>query len=148
MLTVDLASPNLYTITFGLDGEGRRYSLKDAGTTEVTSATFNAAGRPLVITLAPTSGTEKDTYTYDAYERMTGADFDVNGTHKTDTLTWNANNTLELLGTVDGFNSTATDYCAFNSTYVTGTGYDDLACIIREVIRNDSQWCKVGYESQ
>jgi len=28
--------------------------------------------------------------------------------------------------------------------------YDNkgLACIIREVIRNDSQWCKVGYESQ
>ena len=131
LLTMDLASPSEYTLTYTLDGEGRANSLKE-GTNFVvkaTGVTFNAQGQPTEIDLG--ASTDKDTYTYDANTgRMKTWDFKVNSVDETATLTWNDNWTLNELAITDGFNAGGSQTCDFNPTTVTGTGYDDLGRLV------------------
>ena len=105
--------------------------MKNASITVVPTSgvTYNAASQPTLIDICNTS-TDSDAYTYDSSDRLTNATFTLNnGTAKTwsETLTWNANNTLERVGIVDGFNSGGTQYCTANSGDVSTAGYDDLA---------------------
>jgi YD repeat-containing protein len=121
--TLQLASPSLYTITFGLDGEGRTNALTDTTTSTplVTGATFFPAANPAVVSLA---GTDNDSYTIDANTgRIKQFVFTVGNTPEslTGVLGWNANGTLGQLAITDGFNSGGTQTCSYL--------YDDLGRI-------------------
>jgi RHS repeat-associated protein len=126
--TVKIANPNLYTQTYGLDGEGRPTSMSSsasAGVTVVSSATYNAAGQPTNIAIG--TSTDHDGYTYDQDTgRMTGWTFQVGTTPKTQVgvLTWNPIGTLKSLAITDGFYAGATQTCNFGSAL--NMGYDDL----------------------
>jgi len=134
--SLQLASPNLYTVTYTLDGEGRWDSITDTTTGQALvagpkppNAMYNPAGQPIEIDL---TGTDKDLYTYDSAGRMKTFTFQVGTTPKTmvGTLNWNTNGTLNNLAIVDGFNSGGTQTCNFNSTLPGGKGYDDWARLL------------------
>jgi RHS repeat-associated protein len=133
---LQLASPSLYTVTYGLDGEGRWDSQSDSNRTFVTGPTngsmYNAAGQALNVQLTGTTP-DQDTYTYDPNTgRMKTFEFEVGNTpaNLTGTLTWNPNGTLKELQVVDGFNSGGSETCYSNPTSATGTGYDDLLRLV------------------
>ena len=149
LLTVDLASPSKYTVTYGLDGEGRPNEIISGSqvVAAIPSNGRNAASQILQINLD--NGTaDNDVYSYDSSDRPTGYTFTVNGVSETGTLTWNANNTLELLGIVDGFNAGGTQYCAYNSSYVTGTGYDDLGRLVGNACGTSSAYTGTSIQSE
>ncbi len=132
--TLQLASPSLYTMTYGLDGEGRWNTLTDTTTSTnlVTGATYYPAANPAVVSLTGTTP-DNDSYTYDANTgRMTKFVFTVGNTPKnmTGNLTWNANGTLKQLAITDGFNPGGTQTCNFNATAAAGTGYDDCGRLV------------------
>ena len=132
--TLQLASPSLYALTWGLDGEGRWDTLADGSTNLVTGPTtpgtmFDAAGHTLNVKLTGTTP-DQDIYTYDSNTgRMKTFEFEVGNTpaNLTGTLTWNANGTLGQLQIADGFNSGGSGTCYSNSSSALGYGYDDWA---------------------
>ena len=132
LLTLDLASPGEYTLTYGLDGEGRPASLTQGSSNVVVAArgvTYNAASQPTAISLG--AGTDADSFTYDANTgRFLTWGFNVNSVSQTGTLTWNGNWSLEELVISDGFNSGGTQTGSFNPSLQTGTGYDDLGRLV------------------
>jgi YD repeat-containing protein len=128
--TVDLASPSLYTMTYGLDGEGRMSTLTDttANQSIVTGTTFFPAANPAVVSL---TGTDNDAYTYDWNTgRMTKFVFTVGSNNLTGNLDWNPNGTLGYLAVTDGFNSEGSETCYSNSSGSLGYGYDDLGRLV------------------
>lgn len=127
--TLQLANPSLYTLTYGLDGEGRWNTLTDDSQSIVTATTFNAASQPTKISLL--GSTDQDDYTYDpSTGRMTGWTFDVGSNSESGVLTWNPNGTLKSLAITDGFNAGGTQTCDYNTSLATGTGYDDLGRLV------------------
>ena len=125
--SVQLVSPSLYTMTYGLDGEGRWKTLTDttAGQNIVTDTTFNAAGQPLNVKLTGTTP-DQDIYTYDSSTGiMKTFEFEIGNSpaNVTGTLTWNPNHTLSQMAIVDGFNSSGTQTCSSNS-------YDDVGRLL------------------
>ena len=135
--TLQLVSPSLYTMTYGIDGEGRWNTLTDTTTSTnlVTGATFPPAttcsGNPCsVISLTGTTS-DNDTYTFDKNTgRMTRFVFTVGATNMTGNLNWNPNGTLDQLAITDGFNAGGTQTCNYNSQNAANTGYDDLRRLI------------------
>ena len=124
--TVQLASPAFYTITFGIDGEARLYSLADTthSKTIVNSATYFPVANPAGTTIY---GSDSDSFTYDPVSgNMTQYQYKVNGVNYTGALTWNPNGTLRKLATTDGFNAAGTQTCYFNPSDAPSTGYDDF----------------------
>jgi RHS repeat-associated protein len=127
---LQLASPSLYTINYGLDGEGRPNTLSQGSTSIVAGPTstpmYNAAGQVVEVDLTG-SGPDKDLFTYDANTGlMTQFKFQVGGANETGLLTWNQNHTLQKLAITDGFNPGGSQTCYFNPISASGTGYDDL----------------------
>lgn len=121
--TLQLASPASYTMTFGLDGEGRVKTITDSTHSKnfVTGATYFPAADPDGTTIA---SSDSDAFTWDTNTgRMTKYQLTANSTTLTGALTWNANGTLNQLATTDGFNSGGTQTCLFNPA--SGMGYDD-----------------------
>jgi RHS repeat-associated protein len=120
--SLQLASPSLYTITYGLDGEGRWNTLAKGTTTMVTgplppTPMYNAAGEPIEVDF---TGSDKDVYTYNAYSgNMTQYEFQVGSGNETGVLNWNPNNTLQSVAITDGFNSGGSQTCS--------SSYDDLS---------------------
>ena len=128
-LTVQLANPSLYTMTYGLDGEGRSSTLKGDTTTIVAGTTFNASGRPTDVDLG--TGTDQSDYVYDPNTgRMTNWTFEVGSASETGVLTWNANGTLRQVAIVDGFSSGGSQTCTFGTSSV--MGYDDLGRLLSD----------------
>lgn len=128
--TLQLASPSIYTMTYGLEGEGRWNTLTDTTNSKniVTGATFYPAANPAVVSL---KGTDSDSYTYDMNTgNMTQYQFKVNGVTMTGALTWNANGTLKQLAITDGFHAGGTQTCNYNPTLAANTGYDDLTRLV------------------
>lgn len=116
-----LSVPGLSTETYGLDGEGRPYSLQEGSTYVVHDVSYTPAGQPLVIDIGADAG-DSDNYAYDSLTgRMTNWTFTVGATPKsqTGTLTWNSNGTLQKLIIGDGFNAGGAQTCTYT--------YDDLA---------------------
>jgi RHS repeat-associated protein len=131
--TVDLASPSFYTLTYGLDGEGRWNSLAQGTTPLVptTGVSYNAAGQPINIPIG--SASDYDSYTYDSNTgRMTNWDFTVGTNSETAVLNWNANSTLNHLAITDGFNPGGTQTCYFNPSGGSSAGYDDLGRLLND----------------
>ena len=129
--TIQLASPSLYTLTYGLDGEGRWDTLKDGSNMMVTGPTngtmYDAAGHVLNVRLTGTTP-DQDIYTYDSNTgRMKTFEFEVGNTpaNLEGTLTWNPNGTLANVAVVDGFNSGGSSTCYSDSNSWLGYGYDD-----------------------
>ena len=131
--TLQLASPSLYTMTYGIDGEGRWSSVKGSGTQSyVTSTTYNAASEPTEIALTGSSP-DQDDYVYDSNTgRMKTFTLQVGNTPSTmvGQLTWNPNGTLNNLAITDGFNAGGTQTCYFNPSSGSGMGYDDLGRLL------------------
>jgi YD repeat-containing protein len=128
--SLQLVSPSLYTMSWGLDGEGRPKTLTDttSNTSLVTGATYWPSVNPAVVNL---TGSDKDTYTYDSNTgRMTKYVFNVGSSSMSGTLNWNPNGTLNQLAITDGFNSGGTQTCNYNSANAANTGYDDLGRLI------------------
>jgi len=129
--TIQLASPSLYTLTYGLDGEGRWDTLEDGSNMMVTGPTngtmYDAAGHVLNVQLTGTTP-DQDIYTYDSNTgRMKTFEFEVGNTpaNLKGTLTWNPNGTLANVAVVDGFNSGGSSTCYSDSNSWLGYGYDD-----------------------
>ena len=129
LTSLQLVSPSLYTIAYGLDGEGRWDTLAKGSSLMVTGPTppnmmYNAAGQAIEVDL---TGSDKDLYTYNfSGGNMTNYEFEVGGANETGMLNWNPNNTLKSLTITDGFNSGGSQTCYFNPTLAPTTGYDDL----------------------
>jgi YD repeat-containing protein len=132
--TIQLASPSLYTLTYGLDGEGRWDTLEDGSNMMVTGPTgvypnsmYDPAGHVLNVQLTGTTP-DQDTYTYDPNTgRMKTFEFEVGNTpaNLTGRITWNPNGTLGHVQVVDGFNSGGSSTCySDNGSWLT-YGYDD-----------------------
>lgn len=149
--TLQLASPSLYTLTYGLDGEGRWNTLTDTTTSFklVTGATFPPAatctvsGKSVPCSVISLTGADNDTYAFDPNTyRMTEYEFKVGTESMTGSLTWNPNGTLNQLVIVDGFNSGGTQTCNYNSTAATQTGYDDWGRLVG-VDCGSGQWGQI-----
>jgi hypothetical protein len=128
--TVQLASPALYTMTFGLEGEGRLNSVVDSthSQTIVNSATYYPASNPAGATVF---GTDGDSFTRDTNTgNVTEYKYTINGANYTGDLTWNSNQTLRKLVTTDGFNSGGTQTCYFNPSDAVSTGYNDFEQLV------------------
>jgi len=123
-----LASPNLYSLAYGLDPEGRWNTVTSGQTNVVTGVTYNVGSQPTKVSLY---STDNDAYTYDPNTgRMTNWDFTVSSKSETGFLNWNPNGTLKQLTITDGFNAGGAQTCTYNSSLVAGTGYDDLGRLI------------------
>jgi RHS repeat-associated protein len=125
--TLQLASPNFYTMTYSLDGKGRWNTLTRGTSSLVTGTAYNAASQPTQVKLTGTQP-DQDNYSYDLNTgRMKTFTFQVGDTPASVTgqLAWNANGTLNNLAVTDGFNSGGTQTCYFNPQSGTGKGYDD-----------------------
>ena len=107
----------LPSFTFGVDGEGRSYTVSaSSGQNPVTNTVFNAASLATSVTYG--SG-DVDTFSYDSNtNRLTQYQFAVNGQSEIGALTWNANHTLQSQNITDPFNASDTQNCAY--------AYDDL----------------------
>lgn len=131
--TVQLANPNEYTATWGLDGEGRLNTLQNSPSSHsiVSATTYNAASQPTEIDLGSTSDTDKDKYTYDPNTgQMKTWEFDVGTRSETAMLTWNPNQTLQELNITDGFTSANSQDCKFGDS--SNAGYDDIGRLVRD----------------
>ena len=114
--TLTLASPSLYEMTYGLDGEGRWNTLKDTTSNIqiVTGATYYPTANPAVISLTGTTP-DSDSYTYDVNTgSMQEFVFTVGNTPATLTgmVNWNANGTLNNVAVTDGFNAGGSLTCS------------------------------------
>jgi RHS repeat-associated protein len=131
--TLQLASPSEYTMTYGIDGEGRWNSVQSSSTQKyVTGTTYNAASQPTEIALTGT-GPDQDDYVYDPNTgRMTKFTFQVGSTPATlvGQVNWNHNGTLNNLAITDGFNAGGTQACYYNPSSGSGMGYDDLGRLL------------------
>jgi len=135
--SLQLTSPSLYTMNYGLDGEGRWVTLSKGSSAIVTGPTtaggmYDAAGHVLNVQLTG-STPDQDIYTYDPNTgRMKTFEFEVGNTpaNITGTLTWNINGTLGELQITDGFNSGGTETCYSNSSSALGYGYDDWGRLV------------------
>jgi len=128
--TVDLANPSEYTMTYGIDGEGRFNKLTDTTASQdiVTGTTYFPAANPEVVSL---TSTDNNAYTYDLNtNQMTKFAFRVGSDNLTGNLYWNANNTLGYLTVSDGFNSGGSETCYSNASGSVGAGYDDLGRLV------------------
>jgi RHS repeat-associated protein len=140
--------PGYTNLTYGIDGEGRlstaqRGTLKIVcdSTCSLSSTTYDAGGRPLVVKIGGTA--DNDTYTYDANTvRMKTYTFTVGSTPKSiaGTLTWNSNGTLRTLAITDGFNSGGTETCNYGTS--TTMGYDDLGRLLSVDCSSSPAWAQ------
>jgi RHS repeat-associated protein len=97
-----------YSMTYGVDGEGRIYSAGGP----LTSTVYNAASQPTQLNFG--SG-DTDQFTYDPNtDRMNQYKYTINGQSVTGNLTWNANGTLGSLGITDPFNSANAQTCNYS----------------------------------
>lgn len=135
--TLQLTNPSFYTLTYGLDGEGRWDQMATGTQTIIPSSpsspgvTFNPAGQPLQVKIG--TGTDNDAYTYwPTTGRMENWTFTVGAKSESGTLNWNTNGTLNNLVITDGFNAGGTQTCYFNPSSGTAMGYDDLGRLLND----------------
>ena len=109
--------PGLPTLTYGIDGEGRGYSVTaSSGQNPVTSTLYNASDKPTAITFG---SNDSDGFSYDPNTgRLTQYKFNINGQSLLGNLTWNANQSLQKLSITDPFNSSNAQTCTY--------AFDDL----------------------
>ncbi|MGA8221585.1 MAG: RHS repeat-associated core domain-containing protein [Candidatus Acidiferrales bacterium] len=110
----------LPTITYGVDGEARPYSVSaSSGQNPVSTTAYNVASEPLQLNLG---SSDSDAFTYDGNTgRMLKYQFTVNGQSLIGNLGWNPNGTLGSLAITDPFNSGDTQTCNYS--------HDDLVRI-------------------
>ena len=99
-------------ITYGVDGEGRPYSVSaSSGQSPLTSTTYNPASQ--VTSLLYGSG-DSDTFLFDPNtDREISYQYQVNGQSVVGSLTWNANGSLGSLAITDPFNTANSQVCTY-----------------------------------
>jgi len=104
--------PGLPAMTYGVDGEGRGYSVTaNSGQNPVQSTLYNVFEEPTSVTFG---SADADSFMYDPNTgRVTQYKFTVNGQSVFGNLTWNQNRTLSALSITDPFNSANTQNCAY-----------------------------------
>jgi RHS repeat-associated protein len=107
-----LSGPGLPTFTYGVDGEGRIYSVSaSSGQNPLTSAGYSTASLPTQLDLG---SVDNDAYTYDVNSnRLTQYQFNVNGESVIGKLTWNPIGTLESLVVTDALYSGGNQSCSY-----------------------------------
>jgi RHS repeat-associated protein len=110
----------LPTVTYGVDGEGRVYSVSaSSGQNPIASTMYNPASEPTQVNFV---SSDSDVFTYDPNtDRMKKYQFTVNGQSVVGQLTWNPIGTLEDLVVTDPFYSGGNQSCAYT--------HDDLSRI-------------------
>jgi RHS repeat-associated protein len=110
----------LPTLTYGVDGEGRVYSVSaSSGQNPLSSTNYNVASEPTQVNLG---SSDSDAYTYDPNtDRMTKYQFTVSGQSVVGQPTWNSIGTLEDLVITDPFYSGGNQSCVYT--------HDDLSRI-------------------
>jgi len=110
----------LPTLTYGVDGEGRIYSVSaSSGQNPLVSTIYNTASEPTQVSLG---SSDSDAFTYDPNtNRMTKYQFNVNGQAVVGQLTWNSIGTLRSLAITDPFYSAGNQNCTY--------AHDDLSRI-------------------
>ena len=120
---VQAVSGAYWNIVYGLDGKGRPYgSLFDSGSgdTLTTKVSYNAADKPLVVTL---NNGDTDAYAYDSNTgRMSSYTFTVNGVTDVGVLYWNNNGTLRSLTITDALTPANSQTCDYGTASL--AGYD------------------------
>ena len=111
------------TITYGLDPMARIYSANaSSGQNPLTSVTYNTAGLPTTVNFG--SG-DSSTYGWkNGIGPMSSAVFNVGTGSATNTLTWNANGTLQKLAITDTLNTADAQTCTYS--------YDDLSRLLTD----------------
>jgi RHS repeat-associated protein len=119
-----LATATQPTITYGLDAMARIYSANaSSGQNPIlTGVSYNAAGLPTAVNFG--SGDSSSYGWLNNIGPMNSAAFNVGTRSITDTLTWNANGTLQQLVIVDPFNTADAQTCTYS--------YDDLQRILTD----------------
>ena len=108
-----LVGANGYSMTWGVDGEGR---ISSAGSgSPLFGTSYNAASQPTQLSFS-SANTDGDTFTYDSTGRMKTYTYTVNSQSVTGNLTWNANGTLSSLLITDPFNAANTQNCTYPTT--------------------------------
>jgi RHS repeat-associated protein len=104
-----------YSLTYGVDGEGRIFSTTDSGGAHPLASTlYNNASQPTQINLGYSG--DVDSYAYDPNTgRMLLYAFNVGTQNQflAGLLTWNANGSLQNLNTQDLFNTPGTQGCNY-----------------------------------
>jgi RHS repeat-associated protein len=103
------------TITYGVDGEGRTYSVSaNSGQNPVLSTSYNPASQ---VTALNYGSLDQDTFGYDPYTgRMTSYQYQVNGQSFTGSAFWNPNGSLGSLTITDPFSGTTdSQACTYTS---------------------------------
>ena len=107
---------SLSTISYGVDAEGRPYSVSPH---YVNSTTYNPNNQPLTIQFSNSSGTngDYDTLTYDANtNRMLSATFTIGTSLKSivNAFTWNPNSSLQQVKVTDPFYAVDQNTCMYS----------------------------------
>ena len=113
-----LVGANGYSMTWGVDGEGRTSSAGSGS--PLFGTTYNAASQPTQLSFS-SANSDGDTFTYDSTGRMKSYTYTVNSQSVTGSLTWNANGTLSSLLITDPFNAANMQNCTYS--------HDDLVRI-------------------
>jgi hypothetical protein len=145
--TLTLTFPALYTMAFGLDGEGRLSTVTDSTHSNniVTAATYYPAANPDGLTVG---GSDTDLFWHNTTTgKMTEYEFNVGSQSMTGVLTWNLNETLRQLWVTDGFNSGGSQTCDFNPSYATSTGYDDWGRLVGSDCGSGKQGQTFSYDN-
>jgi RHS repeat-associated protein len=123
--------PGYATYTFTPDGEGRPNLAAQGSTTIINGTNYDAASRPLSV-LIGANAADKDTFTYDAIERMKNYTFTVGGKTMSGTAGWSSNSTLGTLNITDTFNAGGAQNCTFS--------YDDVARLTSSNCGTTGNW--------
>ncbi|MGA7293486.1 MAG: RHS repeat-associated core domain-containing protein [Terriglobales bacterium] len=151
-LLVQTGTSGSYTTVFkaayGLDGKGRANTATEGTKSVVTSATYNPANEPCLVTF---SSGDTDSYAYDnvpctgllSTGRMSSYQFTIGSTPTTLTgsYAWNSNGAVNATSVVDNINSDRTYNCAYGTgTYTWGInpGYGDRGELASVVCQNSS----------
>ncbi len=125
IMTLNSSLGGVPYITYGLDGEGRIFSVSaNSGQNPVTATTYNYLNSTTnIYQVTPVSGVsygsgDSDAFTYDNLNRMTQSSYNIGplGSQQqiTHTFGWNANGTLASLGIADPLNSLNQQNCTYN----------------------------------
>ena len=121
LMGVTPASLTGYSATYGMEGEGRPYTVTAAsGQNPVTSVTYNNGAQttqPIgALTGVALGSGDSDTFSFDPNTgRFNKYTFTVNNQSVVGTLTWNPNGSLGSLQITDPFNSADSQTCNYGS---------------------------------
>lgn len=125
------------TITYNVDGKGRKYSASaSSGQNPLSSTSYNPADEATAVNFGSSDG---DSFTYDPNtDRMTQYSFNVNGSSVAGALTWNPISTLTKLVITDPFNSSNAQTCTYSHDDLVRIASDNCGSIWSQTFSYDA----------